>query len=881
MNSERKRLDAQRKGKDNWRLWGPYLAERAWGTVREDYSADGTAWEHFSHDQARSRAYRWSEDGLGGICDEQQRLCLALALWNGRDPILKERPFGLTGNQGNHGEDVKDYYFYLDATPSHSLLRYRYKYPQAAYPYVRLVEENARRGREAPPFSLLDAGVFAEDRYWDVEVTYAKATPETTLLRLTVHNRGPEAATLHLLPTLWFRNTWSWGDEGAGKPSLTQIKAPRGAAWAIRAEHPSLGFYHLYGRHPAELLFTENESNFERLWQTPNASAYVKDAFHRRVVEGETAAVNPEPTGTKCAAWSLLEVPAGGSAQLELVLSATAASNPFRDFDAQVQERQREADLFYQDLLPGASAEDCAIQRQASAGLIWSKQFYHFDVGRWLDGDQVPPPASRKQGRNHAWRHLKAADILLMPDSWEYPWFAAWDLAFHSVAMAPLDIDFAKEQLELLLGERYLHPSGQIPAYEWAFGDVNPPVHAWAVLECFEAERAQRGNGDLAFLRRCFNKLTLNYGWWLNRKDPDSRGVFEGGFMGLDNISVYDRSRPLPVGFSLKQADATGWMAMVALNLTRMALELAFVENEYEEMAIQFHSQFFAIAQAIHGFSDAGVSLWDPVEHFFKDAVESSAGVYSLPVFSWVGLIPLFGSEIGRPELLQRLPRYQAFLASRAGGRYDGHFLCACPHTKNDRGEHFFSLAMPANLPEIMARVLNAEEFSAPQGVRSLSKIHATRQSFGDIPGLGSVGIDYEPGESRSGLFGGNSNWRGPVWLPLNYLLICALDRIHRYLTESFSFPAPVLEQREVTLAEAADLITENLLGIFRRDASGLRPVFPADSPFQDDPHWRELLLFHEFFHGETGQGLGAAHQTGWTALVANLLQRQYAKTKP
>jgi hypothetical protein len=595
------------------------------------------------------------------------------------------------------------------------------------------------------------------------------------------------------------------------------------------------------------------------------------------VVEGESTAVNPQLTGTKFAAWSILEVPAGSSTQLDLILSATTSSHPFRKFDQILSNRQQEANHFYQDLLPEANVEDHVIQRQSLAGLIWSKQYYHFDVGRWLDGDLIPPPAERKQGRNHAWRHLKAADILLMPDSWEYPWFAAWDLAFHSVAMATVDIDFAKEQLELLLSERFLHPSGQIPAYEWAFDDVNPPVHAWAVLECFDSERTQRGHGDLAFLRRCFNKLVLNYGWWLNRKDPDSRGVFEGGFMGLDNISVYDRSRPLPTGFSLKQADATGWMAMVALNLTHMALELALEEHEYEEMAIQFHSQFFAIAKAIYGFNDAGVSLWDPVDSFFKDAVESSTGVYSLPVFSWVGLIPLFGSEIARPELLQRLPRYREFLAKHAGGRYDGHFLCACPYTENDRGEHFFSLVRPADLPAIMARVLSAEEFNAPHGVRSLSKRHGATQTFGDIPGLGQVGIDYEPGESCSVLFGGNSNWRGPVWLPLNYLLVCALDRIHHYLTESFTVPSQVEEQQEMTLATTADRITKNLIGIFRRDTSGLRPLFPADSPFQDDPHWRELLQFYEYFHGETGQGLGAAHQTGWTALIANLLQRQYA----
>jgi len=885
MNSEQKRLEAQRNGKENWRLWGPYLAERAWGTVREDYSPGGDAWEYFDHDQARSRAYRWNEDGLGGICDQQQRLCFALALWNGRDPILKERAFGVTGTQGNHGEDVKEYYFYPDATPSHSLLRYLYKYPQAEYPYALLVEENRSRSRQEPPYQLLDTGTFAESRYWDVEVTYAKADPEAILMRVTAHNRGPDAAKLHLLPTLWFRDSWSWNEESE-KPRLAAIKVPpTGAAWGACAVHPDLGEYHLFGNTPASLLFTENESNAERLWGGANPSPYVKDAFHRHVIDGQTEAVNPAREGTKFAAWSSHDVAQGGSITLDFVLAPsryltpTAEYRPFKDFDKVLEKRLAEADQFYGELLPGSTEEDARIFRQAVAGLIWSKQFYHYDVSRWLDGDAFPPPESRKSGRNHTWRHLKSADVIIMPDTWEYPWFAAWDLAFHCVAMSLVDIDFAKDQIELLLSNRYLHPNGQIPAYEWSFGDANPPVHAWAALECFYAERAQRGKGDIEFLRRVFNKLILNYAWWLNRKDPDSKGVFEGGFLGLDNICVYDRSQPLPIGFSLRQADATGWMAMFAMNLTVMAIELAMKDPAYEDMAIHIHGQFFAMANSIHGYNEMGIPLWDPGERFFKDALDTPFGVFSLPVFSWVGLIPLFGIEIGYPETLEKLPRYTAFLASHAGGKYDGHFVCACPHTENKRGEHFFSLALPANVPDIMMRVLDGDEFISPYGVRALSKLHSSRQDLGEIPGLGATMIAYEPGESQSGLFGGNSNWRGPIWMPLNYLLVKALEKTHEYLMDSFTVPAPALGAKEITLAEAADLIAERLINIFRRDERGLRPAFPEDSPFQNDPHWKELLLFHEYFHGDTGEGLGASHQTGWTALVANLIRRRCDRT--
>lgn len=877
MGTESGRIKEQWEGAVNWRLWGPYLSERAWGTVREDYSPYGEAWDYFSHDQARSRAYRWNEDGLGGISDEKQRLCLALSLWNGCDPILKERAFGLTGSQGNHGEDVKESYFYLDATPTHSYMKYLYKYPQTEYPYALVVDENRRRGRKDPPFSLMDTGAFAENRYWDIEVVYAKDGPEKVLVWITVHNRGPEAATIHLLPTLWFRNTWSWGGESE-KPVMSEEAVKKGAAWCVTAEHPELGAYRLFGAQKARTLFTENETNLERLWGVPNKAPYVKDAFHRHVVNKEEQAVNPEKTGTKFAAWHMLEVPAGSSAHIDLVLTSRTDEEPFKDFDKTVEKRKAEADELYSAILPSAAGEDLSILRQAAAGLIWSQQFFHYDVARWLDGDEFPPPAERKWGRNHLWRHLKAADVISMPDAWEYPWFAAWDLAFHCVALSLCDMELAKRQVELLLSERYLHPSGQIPAYEWAFADVNPPVQAWAALEVFRADRRRTGKGDLAFLRRVFNKLLLNFGWWLNRKDPESRSVFEGGFLGLDNISVYDRSQPLPPGYSLKQADATGWMAMFILNLTAMALELAVEEPEYEEMAIQIHGQFFAMSNAVHGYNETGVALWDYADSFFKDVLVGPQGQFPLSVFSWVGLIPLFACEIIGPDRIENLPRYNAFLNAHAMGKYDGHFVCACPATVNPRKEHLFSLLQPANLPAVMKRVLDETEFLSPHGIRALSRIHETRSDLGTVPGLGMTMIKYEPGESESGLFGGNSNWRGPSWFPLNYLLVQSLDRFHQYLGDSFMVQAPFKSGDDITLGEAADEIARRLVGIFRRDKRGIRPAFPEDSPFQSDPHWRDLLLFHEYFHAETGQGIGAAHQTGWTALAANLIEREYAR---
>jgi hypothetical protein len=881
LNAERQRVENHRVGKENWRLWGPYLSERAWGTVREDYSPYGDAWDFLPHDQARSRAYRWSEDGLGGISDENQFLCLALALWNGHDPFLKERAFGLTGPQGNRGEDVKEYYFYLDATPSHSYLRYLYKYPQAAYPYERLIEENSLRDRNSPPFNLLDTGVFNYGRYFDVDVIYSKAGPEEIHARIVAHNRGPETAELHLLPTMWFRNTWSWGDAQA-KPRLSSSEAPPGAAWLVQADHPRLGRYYLYGRQRAQLLFTENESNAERLWGKPNTMPYVKDSLHRFVVDGENDAVNPKRRGTKFAAWHKFSIPAGQHVRVDLVLSAHSLATPFARGEVVFSTRQGEADVFFDELLPEAGPEDHRILRQALAGMIWCKQFFHYDVEGWLKGDRFPPPRSRLYGRNRQWKHLKAGDVISMPDSWEYPWFAAWDLAFHCGALALIDVDFAKDQIELMLSDRYLHPNGQIPAYEWSFSDVNPPVHALGALKAFRAERVQRGEGDRGFLQRVFHKLLLNYAWWINRKDADGNNVFEGGFLGLDNISVVDRSQPLPPGYSLKQADATGWVAMFALNMTVMALELAIEDRDYENIALQTYEQFLAIANAIGGHTDGGVSLWDPEAGFFKDLIYTPDGQYHrIDVYSMVGLIPLFATEVIDKRLLANVPRFRERLRRHKGGAFQGNYVCACPDWENERGEHLLAIVDHTMLPRILSHLLSEREFLSSYGVRSVSRVHAEHRDLGVLPGIGQAMIEYVPGESNSPLFGGNSNWRGPIWMPVNFTLIQAIEKFHRFLGDNFKVAVPCLGGRELNLKEIATLIAERIVDIYRRDRQGRTPALQTQPPFATDEHWKDLLLFYEYFHADTGQGLGAAHQTGWTGLIANLVTRRYRKDIP
>lgn len=918
LNAERQRLEDQRQGKADWRLWGPYLAERAWGTVREDYSADGEAWAYFPHDHARSRAYRWSEDGLGGISDEQQYLCLALALWNGQDPFLKERAFGLTNAEGNRGEDVKEVYFYLDATPSHSWLRYLYRYPQRAFPYQALIDENAGRGRDVPPFGLVEAGAFAENRFWDVEVRYAKASPTQIHARILITNRGPEPAELQVLPTCWFRNTWSWGqphydlwgdvaeararaeaehlDTEPARPVIQEIGPPSGADWALRTEHPCLGQQFIYGRAaPApdeqlarpeptaaakpELLFTENDSNDARIWGSENASPYVKDAFHRYLIDGDAGAVNPAHTGTKAAACYRLRIEPGATQTLELVLAAEPLAAPFAVSDKLFSTRAAEADAFYQHLLPEAEGTDAQILRQALAGMIWTKQFYHYDVARWLDGDKITPPPERRQGRNQHWRHVRARDVLSMPDAWEYPWFAAWDLAYHCGALALVDVDFAKDQIELMLSDRYMHPNGQVPAYEWDFGDVNPPVLAMAAIKVFRAERIQRGAGDHGYLKRVFHKLLLNLSWWINRKDADGNNLFEGGFLGLDNISVYDRSRALPAGYQLKQADATGWMAHFALKMTLIALELCVEDPHYEDIAIHCYKQFLAIAEAVAGSEETGTpSLWDMDRGFFMDLLETPEGAHRIPVYSWVGLIPLFAVEIVNRRMLNHAPRFERLLKEHKGGLFRGSYVCACPDWENERGERLLSLVDHSMLPRMLKRLLDEEQFLSPFGVRSLSRVHAKDQDLGFIPGIGNALIEYVPGESISPMFGGNSNWRGPVWLPTNYSLISSLERFHRFLGDEFTVAVPCLGGQRLNLNEIASLIADRLSNLYRHGNGDRAPALSGHWPRDDNPLWHDLLAFHEYFHAETGAGLGAAHQTGWTGLLANLVMRHYQR---
>jgi len=878
MTAERDRLEQDDAA---WRRWGPYLSERAWGTVREDYSPNGTAWDYFPHDHARSRVYRWNEDGLAGICDDLQRLCFALALWNGRDPILKERLFGLTGNEGNHGEDVKEYYFYLDSTPSHSYMRMLYRYPQAEFPYRRLVEENRRRSRADPEFELVDTGIFAGDRYFDVCVEYAKADPDDILIRITATNRGPDAATLHVLPTLWFRNSWAWGYDDR-RPLLRADPAAPDAIRTVHAQHPTLGDYALACENADALLFTENETNAARLFGAPNPTPHVKDAFHAYVVHGEQGAVSPEPHGTKAAALYQRSVPAGASAALRLRLTRSApgqpSRDPFADFDAVLTQRSREAEEFYAALQPVAIDSDLArIQRQAVAGLLWSKQFFHYNVQQWLDGDptQPPPPPQRRSGRNHQWAHLNNADILSMPDKWEYPWYAAWDLAFHCIAYAVIDPAFAKQQLVLLGREWYQHPNGQIPAYEWAFGDVNAPVYAWAAWRVYEIDQRQHGRGDTAFLERVFHKLLLNFTWWVNRKDAEDNNVFEGGFLGLDNIGVFDRSAPLPMGGHIEQSDGTSWMGVFSLNLMTIALELARTNPVYEDIATKFFEHFLYIAGAMNNMGGDGIALWDDVDEFFFDVLRHPNGSRErLKVRSLVGLTPLFAVETIEPEMLERVPNFKLRLEWFLEHRPQLAQLVSRWQEPGAGERRLIALVRGHRMKRLLARMLDANEFLSDYGVRSVSKYHEAHPYVFRCGGAEYV-VQYEPAESRCGVFGGNSNWRGPIWMPMNYLLIEALQKFHHYYGDDFRVECPAGSGEYRTLEQVADELSQRLISLFTRDGAGRRPVFGGQPTFQNDPHWRDHLLFYEYFHGDNGAGLGASHQTGWTGLVAKLIHQQ------
>jgi hypothetical protein len=870
LNPEAVRIAANDDGR--WWRWGPYLAERQWGTVREDYSVDGEAWEYFPHDHARSRAYRWGEDGLAGWSDENQRICLSLALWNGVDPFLKERLFGLTNHEGNHGEDVKELYYYLDATPSHSYLRMLYKYPQAAFPYQQLRHESARRGTADTEYELADTGVFHDGRYFDVVVEYAKDGPDDTLMRVTATNRGPDPAPLHLLPQVTLRNTWSW-DATTTRPQLS-----RRSATELVIRHSADGDYQLVCDGAPEVLVTENESNRARLWgQIAAEPTYCKDAFHDWLVGGRTEAVNPAGQGTKAAFAHAVALAPGESAVVRLRLRPQERDLPgaFQDFDALVARRRAEADTFYDSLAGTLGHEERRVQRQAYAGLIWNKQFYHFNVRRWLEGDPAgpPPPAERRQGRDSRWRHLDACEVLSVPDAWEFPWFASWDLAFHAVPLARLDPAFAKRQLDLLTREWYLHPNGQLPAYEWAFGDALPPVHAWAAWRVFEIDRAARGDGgDVAFLERVFHKLLLNFTWWVNREDPDGRNIFQGGFLGLDNIGVFDRDGPLPAGGRIAQADGTSWMAMYSLNLLRIALELSRTDAVYQDIATKFFEHFLAIAEAMTTVGGGDAGLWDPVDEFYYDELHLPDGTQRpLRLRSMVGLIPLCAVEVLDAAHLDAVPDFTARLDWVLAHRPD---LAALVSHWNEPGHsdgRLLSLLRGHRMTRLLARMLDESEFLSPHGIRAMSRDHLAHPF--ELAYQGQVfTVRYEPGESASRMYGGNSNWRGPVWFPVNYLLIESLRRFQGYYGDGFQVECPTGSGLYLTLAEVAAELTARLIGLFLPDATGRRPFQGPAGPLADDPHFRDQLLFHEYFDGDTGRGLGASHQTGWTALVAELL---------
>ncbi len=875
LKAESQRLAEDRAREKHWKRWGPYLSERAWGTVREDYSSNGDAWQHLPHDHARSRAYRWNEDGLAGISDRHQYICFAVALWNGRDPILKERLFGMTGSEGNHGEDVKEYYFYLDSTPTHSFMRFLYKYPQAEFPYRQLVEGNRSRDRRASEYELLDTGVFDDNRYFDVYVEYAKSSPEDLLIRLRIVNRGPAEAELTVLPTLWFRNTWSWG-LGDRRPRLRRAEAPEGRdgdVSAVEMDHDYYGARSLWCEGAPPLLFTENETNVERLFGGQNASPYVKDGINDCIVEGRKDAVNPSQIGSKASAHYVCALPAGGEQTIRLRFTDRhEPPAPFgEEFDRTFSQREREADEFYANLAPEGLTEDArSVQRQAFAGLLWSKQFYHYDVSRWLRGDPAgpEPPRERLNGRNREWTHLFNADVISMPDAWEYPWYAAWDLAFHCIPLALVDPTFAKEQLLLMLREWYMHPNGQLPAYEWSFSDVNPPVHAWAAWRVYKIDKKRCGEGDRRFLERVFHKLLLNFTWWVNRKDAEGRNVFQGGFLGLDNIGVFDRSAPLPTGGHIEQSDGTSWMGMYCLNMLAIALELARDNRSYEDVASKFFEHFVYICRAMNNLGGEKLELWDKEDGFYYDVLHLPDGRhFPLKVRSMVGLIPLFAVETLDSDIVDQLPgfkrRMQWFLENRPD--FASHVETLT--TEDNRVRRFLTLVNHHRLKHVLRYMLDENEFLAPHGIRAVSRYHREHPYRFVVNGE-EHRVDYEPAESSTPLFGGNSNWRGPIWFPVNYLLIESLQKYHYFLGDTFRVECPTGSGRLMSLDDVAADLARRLSQIFLRGADGRRPVHGGTDRFQQDPQWRDLILFYEYFHGDDGAGIGASHQTGWTALV-------------
>jgi Glycosyl hydrolase family 63 C-terminal domain len=892
-SAEELRLSEDANRTANWKRWGPYLSERQWGTVREDYSPDGSCWDSFSHEHARSRAYRWGEDGLLGICDRECRLCFAIALWNERDPILKERLFGITGPEGNHGEDVKEEYYYLDSTPTHSYLKALYKYPHSEYPYRWLVEENRRRCRKDAEFELVDTGVFREDRYFDVFTEYAKKSPNDILIRITVANRGPDPAMIHLLPTVWCRNTWAWGnthEDWQEKPQMS-----KDGPMAVKIQHETLGSYRFEAEaradgqtRPAQLLFTENDTNTQTVFGHPSGQPHTKDAFHRYVIHGDDAAVNPSDVGTKAAAYYVLEIPPGQQVTVRCRLHAQdeAPRRAFgQEFESAFNQRLAEADAFYDShISPALEADDRRIARQGYAGLLWSKQFYYYVVQDWLDGDplQPPPPQSRRNGRNKEWKHLFNRDVISMPDKWEYPWYASWDLAFHMVTFAKIDPDFAKEQLLLLLREWYMHPNGQLPAYEFEFGDVNPPVHAFACWRVYKMT-GPRGKRDRAFLAKCFQKLMINFTWWVNRKDVTGKNIFGGGFLGLDNIGVFDRSKPLPTGGSLDQADGTAWMAFFCAQMLGIAIELAQEDPVYEDVASKFFEHFVAIADAMN--TVGGTGLWDEQDGFYYDMLSLSGQSSPLRVRSMVGLIPLFAAEVLDEDSIQKLTGFRKrmdwFLHHRRDLAKNIAYMSKChdfrPHGEDTKyaagARNRFLLAIPTKerLERVLKYLLDETEFLSQYGIRSLSRYHQEHPFELQVDGK-KYTVKYVPGESDTELFGGNSNWRGPIWLPVNFLIVEALERYCLFYGQSFKVECPTGSGKWMDLQEVADEIFTRLLRIFQRGTNGHRPVNAGDQRYASDPHWKELVLFYEYFHGDTGRGVGASHQTGWTALVARIM---------
>ena len=872
MTAEQLRLLEDRLQQRLWRKWGPYLAERQWGTVREDYSPDGRAWEYFPHDMARYRAYRWGEDGIGGWSDDNLNLCLAVALWNGRDPILKERLFGLNNAEGNHGEDVKELYYYLDGTPTHSYMKMLYKYPQREFPYQQLLKENRGRDKRAGEFELLDTGVFDDNRYFDVFVEYAKVSPEDTLLQVTVWNRGPETARIHLLPQLWFTNTWSWGNEPAErKPSLKVRDAT-----TIQATHPDLHIRYLYCDGKPEFLFCENDTN-HRLLSGLECTGFFKDGIDQCVVLGKQDTVNPRQTGTKAAARWIFDIPSGQSRQVRLRLTDAVLIQPFARFDSELNRRHQEADEFYAELqLDQDDLDARLVQRQAWAGMLWNKQYYYFDIPQWLDGDpaQPPPPPERKQGRNHEWRHLNNGDVVTMPDKWEYPWYAAWDHAFHCIPLALIDPEFAKKQLLLLTREWYMHPNGQLPAYEWSFGDVNPPVHAWATWRVFQIDRKRNnGQGDIAFLERVFHKLLLNFTWWVNRKDVQDRNIFQGGFLGLDNIGVFDRSKPLPTGGFINQADGTSWMAMYCLNLMRIALELALHNPVYQDVATKFFEHFLFIASAMTNMAEQNKGLWDEEDEFYYDELIPPNGkIVPLKLRSMVGLIPLFAVETLEPEMLEKLPDFNRRLQWFLSYRPDLANLVSRWSEPGRGDRRLLSLLRGHRMKRLLKRMLDETEFLSDYGVRSMSQVYRDKPFVFACNGT-RLTVNYQPAESDTFLFGGNSNWRGPIWFPVNFLIIESLQKFQHYYGDDFKIECPTGSGNLLTIEQVADELSRRMTRIFLKDDQGLRPVNGQDQRLQHDPHFRDYILFYEYFHGDTGRGAGASHQTGWTGLVAKLLQ--------